>query len=92
MENSDEVGVPEFVHLMKDFLNARIDAHTYQKNYFELMKKRITLSEKESRILQQTYGDADDYDPVARLPYTIEEPELRHMVRKSLEELAVLGY
>jgi hypothetical protein len=92
MENYGQVGIPEFVRLMEDFLETRIDVRQYQQNYFALMKKRMTLSEDESRILQQAYGDADDYDPELRLQYTIEEPELRQRVAKSLRELAALGY
>ena len=89
MEDHDEVTVPHFIQLMRDYLEGRIDAGSYQESYFVLMKKRMIVSEAQSRVLRQAYGDADDYDPVVRLQYTIEEPELRRRVAKSLEQLTM---
>jgi Bacterial self-protective colicin-like immunity len=90
MESYGEVGVPEFLQLMKDYLDGRTDVRSYRQGYFALMKKRMVLNEEESRILQTAYGDADDYDPLIRLAHTIEEPELRKRVAKSLEELVTV--
>jgi len=94
MKDSGEVGVPEFIRLMKDFLENRIVAKQYAEEYFTLMVKRMTLTDKESRILQQAYGDADDYepDPMIELSNLIKEPQLKERVAKSLRELAELGY
>jgi hypothetical protein len=92
MGNSGEAGVPDFVRLMKAYLEGLINVDDYKQLYFVLTKKRITTDEEASRILQQAYGDADDYDSEIRLPYTIEEPELRERVRRSLGQLAALGY
>jgi len=93
MESYAEVDVIEFVKLMKDCLQARTDAQQYRRSYFELMKKPAAIpSEDVSRILQQAYDDADDYDPAIRLPYTIEEPELKRRVSNSVKELEARGY
>jgi hypothetical protein len=91
MENYREVGVPDYLRLMKDYLNEQIDALSYQRGIFDLMKQRARLSDEEFGILQIAYGDADDYDPIVRLEYTILEPELRRRVANSIEELAALG-
>ncbi|MGA7062046.1 MAG: colicin immunity domain-containing protein [Candidatus Acidiferrales bacterium] len=94
MENYGEVGVPEFTLLMRDFLEDRLDASQYAKQYFALMVKRMTLTEEESRVLQRAYGDADDYeaDPAIELPNVLNEHQLRERVAQSLRELAELGY
>jgi len=52
------------------------------------MKRRAVLSDDKSRIVQQSYGDADDNDPAIRLPHTIEEPELRKRVADSANRLS----
>jgi hypothetical protein len=89
----DNFDVHDFVRLMKDYLDQRIDVNQYQKMYFDMTIKLVTIPSGDvDRIIQQAYGDADDYDPVVRLPYTIEEPELRARVANSLRELASLGY
>ena len=50
MENYGEVGVPEFTLLMRDFLEDRLDASQYAKQYFALMeaddsdRRRVTGS------------------------------------------------
>jgi hypothetical protein len=92
--NHDEVGVPEFTRLMRDFLEDRLDASQYTKQYFALMVKRMTLTEEESRVLQRAYGDADDYEPnpAIELPNLLSEHQLRERVAQSLRELAELGY
>ena len=48
--------------------------------------------ERADQIIQRGYCDADDYDPVVRLPNTILEPELRERVAKSMRDLNSLGY
>ena len=94
MENYGEVGVPEFMRLMRDFLQDRLDARQYAQQYFALMVKRMTLTEEESRVLQRAYGDADDYEPnpAIELPNLLNERQLRERVAQSLRELAELGY
>jgi len=91
LDKYSEVGVPDFLHLMKDYLDGKIDAGGYQRGIFDLMKQRARLSDEEYRILQMAYGDADDYDPIVKLEYTILEPELRCRVANSIEKLAALG-
>jgi len=56
------------------------------------MKKRSIITDEAFCLLQTAYTDADDYDPVVRLEYTILEPVLRSRVAKSVEDLAALGY
>ena len=48
--------------------------------------------ERADQIIQRGYGDADEYDPVVRLPNTILEPELWERVAKSMRDLNSLGY
>ena len=67
MEHFGEVTIPDFLRLMKDFLEHRIDAELYCSSYFDLAIKRKTITDKEDRILQMAFGDADDYDAEIRL-------------------------
>jgi hypothetical protein len=95
MENSGEIDVVEYLRLMKDYLEDRIDAERYTKNYFELTKHRVNIrNEGINRVTQQAYGDADDYEPDATLrktdPRWIGEAELKDRVRESLRELEAL--
>jgi len=92
MDNHGEVSVLDFLRLMKDYVEGRIDAEQYRTTYFALLIKRMIVKVDESRILQQGYGDADDYDPTVTLPYTLEESQLRERVAKSIAELESLGY
>ena len=88
-----QITVANFVRLMADYLDGRIDADQYRNNMFDLFKKRMEqLDEATNRTLQMAYGDADDYDRRIRLSYTIEEPELKKRVKRSLDELASLGH
>ena len=86
-----QIAVLDFVRLMKDFLDKRIDVHQYCRGYWELNVKRIVVSEEESKILQQAFGDADDFDEVVDLEY-ISESQLRERVAASLERLRALGH
>ena len=77
---------------MKSFLNSEIDAESYCARYFDLMVKRMTVGEEESKILGIGYHDADDYDADLRLEHTILEPELKTRVAESLAGLTALGH
>jgi len=90
MDPHPEVQVSDFLSLMSRLLAGEIEAREYQSQYFELMKNRMTVTEDEFRILQMAYGDADDYDPSLRLEHTIEEPELKRRVGKSIHDLKEL--
>lgn len=98
MESSgDEIGVVDFIRLMKAFLEGDIPAQKYTRAYFDLTKKRVNIPNEEADLItQQAYGDADDYEPDAELrrtnPQWIGEPELRQRVAKSLRDLEALGY
>jgi hypothetical protein len=91
MENYGEVGVTDFLCLMKEYLEEKIDVDTYRHGVFALMKKRARLSDDEFRIIEVAFVDADDFDPVLRLEYTILEPELKRRVALSIKGLAALG-
>ena len=91
MDPYPQIGVHDFIVLMKDFLDGRIDVRQYQRSYFDLSKKRFIVTEEEDKILQQAYGDADDFDDVVHLEYTINEEQLRARVSASLERLKTLG-
>lgn len=92
MDPYPQIDVLDFVRLMRDFVDRRIDVHKYQRSYFELNTKRIIVSDEESKILQQAYGDADDFDDAVHLDYTINEEQLRGRVSASLERLKTLGH
>jgi hypothetical protein len=92
MEGYGEVYVLDFLQLMEDYLSRKRDARSYRQEFFALMKRRTVLSEDESRTVQEAYGDADDYDPEIRLPYTIKEPELRKRVATAAAKLAIVSH
>jgi hypothetical protein len=92
MEHYGEVGVPDFLRLMQNYLDGKIDVDSYCSSYFDLAVKRNTITSDESRIIYTAYHDADDYDPEVRLEHTILEPELRRRIAMSIEELAALGH
>ena len=92
MDPFSQIEVHHFVRLMKDFLDRRIDVRQYQRTYFDLSTKRFIVTDEEDKILQQAYGDADDFDDVVHLEYTINEEQLRERVSASLERLKTLGH
>src|SRR5207249_3167731 len=92
MDPYPQIEVLDFVRLMKDFLDRRIDVREYQRSYFDLSKKRFTATSEKDKILQQACGDADDFDDTVHLAYTINEEQLRECVSASLERLKTLGY
>src|SRR5271169_6324141 len=84
--------VVDHMRLMKAFLDERIDVQNYARSYFDFAKGRTNIpSEEASRIMQQAYGDADDFEPDTELrktnPHWIAEVELRERVAKSFREL-----
>jgi hypothetical protein len=86
-----QVEVADYVRLMKDFLGNLIDVHQYCRSYFGFAKMRMgILSDEEDKIIQQSYGDADDFDDALQLEYTIDESQLRQRVSASLEKLKTL--
>ena len=92
MDPSPQIEVLDFVRLMQDLLENRIDVRQYQRSYFDLAKKRFIATDEEDKILQQAYGDADDFDDTVDLPSTIKEEQLRERVSVSLERLKTLGH
>ena len=92
MDPYPQIDVLDFVRLMKDFLDRRIDVRQYQRSYVDLSTKRFVTTPEEDKILQQAYGDADDFDDVVHLEYTIDEEQLRNRASTSLERLKALGH
>jgi hypothetical protein len=92
MESNGEVGVSDFLCLMKEFLEGSIDVDTYRNGVFALMKKRARISDNEFRIIQAAFVDADDYEPAVRLEHTILEPVLKRRVAMSIKGLAAVRY
>jgi len=91
MEMHPEIGTSHFLDLMENYLAERITVETYRSRFFELMKQRTNFTDDEFQIVQAAYGDADDYDAAVRLERTIEEPELRTRIRKSVHDLKNLN-
>ena len=88
-----QVEVADYVRLMKDFLDNLIDVHQYRRRYFGFALMRMgVLSDEEGKIIQQAYGDADDFDDAVQLEYTIDEGQLRQRVSASLKKLKTLGH
>ena len=92
MDPYPQVEAVDFIRLMQDFLAKRIDVHQYRRSYFDLAKMRMDVSDDEDKSLQQAYGDADDFDDVVHLKYTIDEAQLKERVSGSLERLRALGH
>jgi hypothetical protein len=83
----------DYVRLMKSFLQKRIDAASYTRQLWDMNKGRaLFASDEASIVIQKALGDADDYDPIVRLQYTIEEPALRVRVEDSVKQLEALGF
>ena len=91
MDPYPQIEVLDFVRLMKDFLDGRIDVQQYTRSYFELNTKRIILSEEKGKMLEQGYG-ADDFDDLVHLAQAIDEEQLRDRVSASLARLKMLGH
>jgi Bacterial self-protective colicin-like immunity len=87
-----QVEVVDFIRLMQDFLAKRIDVDQYRRSYFDLSKMRMDVPDDEDKILQEAYGDADDFDDVVHLENTIDEAQLRERVSGSLERLRARGH
>jgi hypothetical protein len=51
-----------------------------KRSYFDLSTKRFIVTDEEDKLLQQAYGDSDDFDDVVHLEYTINEEQLRERV------------
>ncbi|HYB62314.1 MAG TPA: colicin immunity domain-containing protein [Methylomirabilota bacterium] len=86
-----------YSQLMKDFLDGRVTAAHYCRNYFDLGHRRVVIPNEEvERVTRQAFWDAEDYeaDPSlrARNPKWIDEAQLKERVARSLRELESLGY
>jgi hypothetical protein len=82
----------DYLRLMKAYLEELIDVDTFRRQLFAMNAKRSLLSEEASEIILKAYSKTDQYDPLLRLPDTIEEPELRHFVSNSVKRLEALGH
>ena len=82
----------DYLRLMTAYLPGGIDVDIYRRQLFAMNSNRSLLSEEASLIIRKTYGRTDDYDPVGRLEYTIEEPILRDFFADSVRQLEALGY
>jgi hypothetical protein len=92
MQKYIQVKVTDFLRQMEGYIDGKIGVDDYCQGIFALMKRRMTISDEECRILQTAFHDADDYDAEIRLEHTILEPELRRRVATSIEELRALGH
>lgn len=79
--------VSDYLLLMIKFLDHHISVDDYRRSIVEMAKKRTLMSEGADIVVQRAYGDADDYDDVVQLPYTIGEAELRERVAGSVKSL-----
>ena len=70
----------DYLRLLQDYVENRINVETYRDRLFSMSAKRSLMADEASIVIQQTYGDADDYDPVEKLNYAIDESALRERV------------
>ena len=56
MDTHPQIEVLDFVRLMKDFLDRRIDVQQYQRGYVELNAKRIIVSDEEAKSCNRLMG------------------------------------
>jgi self-protective colicin-like immunity protein len=80
----------DYLDLMTQFVERRLSVEEYRGRFWTMNKKRSLYSDHADVIIQRAFGDADDYDEVVHLPYTIDEAELRNRVADSVKKLKAL--
>lgn len=80
------------IRLMTDFLGSCISVEEYRSQFSNMNAKWHMLSDEQDVVIQKAYGDADDYDEVVSLPYTIDLPTLRGRVANSVRALHALEH
>ena len=78
-----------FLTLMKDFANDKIDASTYQTQFFKLLQKDDGFFNKYYDVMQSLFYDVEEYCPIKELRNTgeIDETALKNSTINALDQI-----
>ena len=78
-----------FLTLMKDFANDKIDASTYQTQFFKLSQKDDGFFNKYYDVMQSLFYDVEEYCPIKELRNTgeIDETALKNSTINALDQI-----
>ncbi|WP_188116292.1 colicin immunity domain-containing protein [Campylobacter concisus] len=78
-----------FLTLMKDFANDKIDASTYQTQFFKLLHKDDSFFNKYYDVMQSLFYDVEEYCPIKELRNTdeIDEITLKNSTINALDQI-----
>ena len=78
-----------FLTLMKDFAKDKIDASTYQTQFFKLLHKDDGFFNKYYDIMQSLFYDVEEYCPIKELRNTdeIDEITLKNSTINALNQI-----
>ena len=78
-----------FLTLMKDFAKDKIDASTYQTQFFKLLHKDDGFFNKYYDVMQSLFYDVEEYCPIKELRNTgeIDETALKNSTINALDQI-----
>ena len=78
-----------FLTLMKDFAKDKIDASTYQTQFFKLLQKDDGFFNKYYDVMQSLFYDVEEYCPIKELRNTgeIDETALKNSTINALDQI-----
>ena len=78
-----------FLTLLKDFTNDKIDASTYQTQFFKLLHKDDGFFNKYYDVMQSLFYDVEEYCPIKELRNTdeIDEITLKNSTINALNQI-----
>lgn len=82
-----------YIHLMKSFLENKIDANDFERRYFSMFKNDTSSwTEAEYENLNYLFGELDAFcaDPELRGENDIDEDQLREATKMTLAKLSSL--
>jgi hypothetical protein len=88
-----KVQVPEYVHLLEEFVSGRIGAEAFEERFLELFKSDETMHpEAQFMVLDRLFAAVDSYcaDPSLRDEHDFNEEQLWHESQVALDKLKAL--
>ena len=78
-----------FLSLMKDFAKDKIDASTYQTQFFKLLHKDDGFFNNYYDVMQSLFYDVEEYCPIKELRNTgeIDETALKNSTINALDQI-----
>ena len=78
-----------FLTLMKDFTKDKIDASTYQTQFFKLLHKDDGFFNNYYDVMQSLFYDVEEYCPIKELRNTgeIDETALKNSTINALDQI-----